>query len=163
MNDKNDCGMSVRQRYLWHEAYCEVRVSADHKSDWYHFAKLQLCVAGVVPWTNKYCLYCCWYRVRGLLGHFKECVWVSWSVWEQMHQCCFQFHVCILRGVFWCSVYTGTDPFGTGTKLVRIRLVFTRELVGQIRIESAIWYQMVPLMKVIPYGTVPFQYRTGPV
>ena len=36
------------------------------------------------------------------------------------------------------------DPFGTVTKLVRINLVFTR-------IGSAIWYQMGPLMKVIPY------------
>ena len=28
------------------------------------------------------------------------------------------------------SVYTGPDPFGTGTKLVRMSLVFTRDLVG---------------------------------
>ena len=44
---------------------------------------------------------------------------------------------------------TGPDPFGTGSKLVRIR--------------SAVWYQMGPLLKVILHGTVPFQFRTGPV
>ena len=63
------------------------------------------------------------------------------------------------------SVDTGPDPFGTGTKLVRISLVFTWDLVDPVRIGSAIaiWYQMGPLMKVILYGTVPFQFRTGPV
>ena len=61
------------------------------------------------------------------------------------------------------SVYMGPDPFGTGTKLVRIRLVFTRDLVDPVGIRSAIWYQMGPLMKVIPYRTVPFQFRTGPM
>ena len=60
-------------------------------------------------------------------------------------------------------LYTGTDPFGTDTKLVRISLGFTRDLVDPIRIGSAIWYQMGPLMKVIPYGTVPFQFRIGTV
>ena len=50
------------------------------------------------------------------------------------------------------------DPFGTGTKLVRISLVLTQDLVDPVRIGSAIWYQMGPLMKVIP-----FQFRTGPV
>ena len=49
------------------------------------------------------------------------------------------------------SVYTVPDPFGTGTKLVRISLVFTRDLMDPVRIGSAIWYQMGPLMKVIPY------------
>ena len=34
-------------------------------------------------------------------------------------------------------------------------LVFTRDLVDPVRIGSAIWNQMNPLMKVIPYGTVP--------
>ena len=53
------------------------------------------------------------------------------------------------------SVYMGPDPFGTGTKLVRIILVFTRDLVDPVRIGSAIWYQMGPLMKVILRGTVP--------
>ena len=57
------------------------------------------------------------------------------------------------------SVYTGPDPFETGMKLVRISLVFTRDLVDLVRIGSAIWYQM----KVILCGTVPFQFRTGPV
>ena len=28
------------------------------------------------------------------------------------------------------SVYMGRDPFGTGTKLVRMSFVFTRDLVG---------------------------------
>ena len=37
------------------------------------------------------------------------------------------------------SVYTGPDPFGTGTTLVRISIVFTRDLVDPVRIESAIW------------------------
>ena len=52
------------------------------------------------------------------------------------------------------SVYTGTDPFGTGTKLVRKSLVFARDLADPVRIGSAIWYQMGPLMKVILRGTV---------
>ena len=41
--------------------------------------------------------------------------------------------------------------------------VFTRDLLDPVRIGSAIWYQVDPLIKVIPYGTVPFQFRTGPV
>ena len=57
----------------------------------------------------------------------------------------------------------GPDPFGTGMKLVRISLVFTRDLVNPVRIGSAIWCQMGPLMKVILCGTVSFQFRTGPV
>ena len=56
------------------------------------------------------------------------------------------------------SVYMGPDPLGTGTKLVRINLVFTRDLVDPVRIGSAMWYHMGALMKVIPYGTVPFQF-----
>ena len=61
------------------------------------------------------------------------------------------------------SVYTGPDLFGTGTKLVLISLVFTRDLVDPVRIGSVIWYQMGRFMKVILCGTVPFQFRTGPV
>ena len=61
------------------------------------------------------------------------------------------------------SVYTGPDPFGTGTKLVRMSLVFTWDLVDPVRILNAICYQMGPLMRVILSGTVPFQFRTGPV
>ena len=38
--------------------------------------------------------------------------------------------------------------------------MFTRDLVDRVGIGSAIWYQMGPLMKVILYGTVPFQFRT---
>ena len=49
------------------------------------------------------------------------------------------------------SVYTGPDPFGLGSKLVRISLVFTRELVDPVRIGSVIRYQMGPPMKVILY------------
>ena len=45
----------------------------------------------------------------------------------------------------------------------RLSLVFTRVLVDLVRIGSAVWYQMGPLMKVIPYGTVPFQFQTSPV
>ena len=48
----------------------------------------------------------------------------------------------------------GTGSVGTGTKLVRVSHVFTRDLVGPVWIGSAIWYQMSPLMKVTPYGTV---------
>ena len=61
------------------------------------------------------------------------------------------------------SVYMGLDPFGTATKLVRISRVFIWDLVDPILIGSAIWYQLGPLMKVILCGTVPFQFRTGPV
>ena len=61
------------------------------------------------------------------------------------------------------SVYTGPDPFGNGTKLIRIILVFTQDLLEPVRIGSAVWYQMGPLMKVILCGTVPFQFGTGPV
>ena len=57
----------------------------------------------------------------------------------------------------------GLDPFGTGRKLVRISFVFTRDSVDPVRIRSAIWYKMGPLMKVIQYGNVPFEFRTGPV
>ena len=63
------------------------------------------------------------------------------------------------------GVHKGPDLFGTCAKLVRISLVFTQDLLLPIRIRSAVWYQMGPLMKmkVIPYGTVPFQFRTGSV
>ena len=40
---------------------------------------------------------------------------------------------------------------------------FTRDLVDPVQIGSAIWYQMGPLMKAIPYRIIPFQFRTGPV
>ena len=39
------------------------------------------------------------------------------------------------------SVYTGPDPFGTGTKLARVSFMFTLDLVDPAWIESAIWYQ----------------------
>ena len=60
------------------------------------------------------------------------------------------------------SVYTRPDPFGTGTKLVPISLVFTRGLMNSVRIGSAIWYQMGPLMKEIPKWnrTVPVSNRS---
>ena len=67
---------------------------------------------------------------------------------------CFRFKYWI--GDLLDSVYTGPDPFRTCAKLVKIGLKFTR-------IGSAIWYKMSPLLKVIPYGIVPFQFRTGPV
>ena len=37
------------------------------------------------------------------------------------------------------SVYTEPDPFETGTKLVQIRFVFTRDLVDRVHIGSAIY------------------------
>ena len=52
----------------------------------------------------------------------------------------------------------GPDPFGTSMKLVRISLVFTWDLVDPVWIGSAVWYQMGPLMKVIPLWS-----RTFPV
>ena len=36
----------------------------------------------------------------------------------------------------------GLDPFGTGTKLVQINLVFSRDLPDPAMIGSAIWYKM---------------------
>ena len=42
-------------------------------------------------------------------------------------------------------------------ELVLISFVFTRDMVDPVRIESAFWYQMGPLTKVIPYGTISFQ------
>ena len=41
-------------------------------------------------------------------------------------------------------VYTGLDPFGTGTKLARINSVFTRDFVDPVWIGSAICYQNGP-------------------
>ena len=41
--------------------------------------------------------------------------------------------------------------------------MFTWDLVDPVRIGSAYWSQMGPLMKVILCGTVPFQFRTGHV
>ena len=61
------------------------------------------------------------------------------------------------------SVYTGPDPLRVGRKLVWISLAFTRDLVDPVWIGSVICYQMGPLMKLIPYGTVPIQFRIGPV
>ena len=61
------------------------------------------------------------------------------------------------------SVYTGPDMFGTSTKFLQISLVFKRDLVDLVRIGSAIWYQMSPLIKVMLCGTIPFQFRTGPM
>ena len=40
--------------------------------------------------------------------------------------------------------------------------MFTWDLVDPVQIGSAIWFQMGPLVKVILYGTEPFQFRTGP-
>ena len=53
------------------------------------------------------------------------------------------------------SVYTGPDPFETGMKLVRISLVFTRNLVDPVRIGSAIsgtkWVHLWRWSYVEPY------------
>ena len=54
----------------------------------------------------------------------------------------------------------GPNPFITGTKLVWISLVFTRDLEDSVRIGSAIWYQMGPIMKLILCGTGPFHFGT---
>ena len=59
------------------------------------------------------------------------------------------------------SDYTGLDSFGTGTKMVRISPAFVYELLDPVRIGSDIWYKLGPLLKVIPYGTIPFQFPTG--
>ena len=42
--------------------------------------------------------------------------------------------------------YTRTNPLKTGTKLVWISVVFTRDLVDPVQIGSATWYQMGQLM-----------------
>ena len=56
------------------------------------------------------------------------------------------------------SVYMGPDPFGTGTKLLLISLLFTQDLVDLVEIRSTIWstYEL----KVIPYSTVSLQFST---
>ena len=51
------------------------------------------------------------------------------------------------------------DLFGTGMKLVWISLVFTWDLVDLVLVRPVIWYQMGPLMKVILYGTILFQFE----
>ena len=58
------------------------------------------------------------------------------------------------------AAFTRLEPVQS---LVRISLVFTQDLMDPVRIGSAIWHQMGPLMKGIPHGTVPFQFRTVPV
>ena len=55
------------------------------------------------------------------------------------------------------------DPFGTGTKLVRISLAFTRDLVDPVQIGSAICYQTGSLAKVVLYGNIQFQSLNGQV
>ena len=61
------------------------------------------------------------------------------------------------------SVYTGTDPFGTGTKLVRIRHVFTWDLVGPVRIRICYLVPNGSTFSMTPYRSVQLQFRTGPV
>ena len=53
----------------------------------------------------------------------------------------------------------GLDPIGTSMKLVWVSLVFTWDPVDPVWIRSALWYQMGPLMKVIPYGTILFKFE----
>ena len=65
------------------------------------------------------------------------------GVLDHLSYCCFSYTIKVLG-----SVYTGPDLFGTGTKLVRISLMFAQDLVDTVRIGSAIWYRMGPLMKV---------------
>ena len=52
----------------------------------------------------------------------------------------YSFALQVLRNFQYSGQPPGTDPFGTGTKLARIRLVFTWDLVDPVRIGSAIWY-----------------------
>ena len=56
------------------------------------------------------------------------------------------------------SVYTGPDPFGTSTKLVRISLVFTRDLFGSGT--DRICYL---LPNGSTYDSDPIRNRTAPV
>ena len=58
------------------------------------------------------------------------------------------------------SAYTGPDPFGTGTKLVRMGFVFTRDLVDPVRIGSSIWYQSTYEGDPIWNSTVPVSHRS---
>ena len=44
-------------------------------------------------------------------------------------------------------------------KLVLVSLMFTWDLVDLVWIRSALWYQMGPLMKVIPYETILFKFE----
>ena len=53
----------------------------------------------------------------------------------------------------------GLDPFGTSMKLVLVSLMFTSDQVDPVWIRSALWYQIGPLMKVIPYGTILFKFE----
>ena len=59
----------------------------------------------------------------------------------------------LVGGRWFCT----TPPIETCTKLLQIGLVFIQELENQVRIGSAIWYQIGPIIKVIPCGTEPFQ------
>ena len=67
---------------------------------------------------------------------------------------------------YWHNHYFRQCLHGTGSVCNRYEIgtdkpcVYT---VDSVRIGSAIWYQMGPLMKVIVCGTVLFLFRTGPV
>ena len=57
----------------------------------------------------------------------------------------------------------GPDPSGTGTKLARIKpCVYTGP--GGSGTDRNFYLEPIgPIMKAIPYGTVLFQFQTGPV
>ena len=71
-------------------------------------------------------------KIDDVINGFSSLIGTLARVSIKIHYFCFDFH----KG----SVYTGPDPFGTGTKLVRISLVFTLDLVDSVRKGSAIWY-----------------------
>ena len=56
----------------------------------------------------------------------------------------------------------GTESVWNRYEIVTDKPCVYTDKVDPVRIGSAIWYQMGPLMKVILCGTVPFQFRTGP-
>ena len=58
------------------------------------------------------------------------------------------------------SIHMGPSPLGTGRKLLRISLLFRWDLLNLVRIRSALWYQIGPLVKVILHETVLFQFQT---
>ena len=113
------------------------------------FYSVKLCISDFVLKTQ-------FQRLRKLECFLKNIINIEKNVIVQLSLAFYDIS-------FLGSVYTEPDPFGTSTKLVRISLVFTWDLVDPVRIGSAIWHQMGPLMKVISYGTVPFLFQTGPV
>ena len=44
-------------------------------------------------------------------------------------------------------------------KLVLVSFMFTWDQVDPVWIRSALWYQIGPLIKAIPYGTILFKFE----